>query len=84
MRLSFPHSHAFHGGRLTLEDDGASGPSCTVEFGDGAIVIGRLESDGDGWVLDMPDYETAKGHTVTSRTWKLVRADDETWRSMRI
>jgi hypothetical protein len=34
MRVSFPHSHAFQGGRLLIEKAEMSEAMCVVEFGD--------------------------------------------------
>ena len=86
MRFTFPHSHAFSGGQLTVQDDAAPGPSCMVEFGDGTMVIGELANAADGhYDVNVPDYKTAKGHTVKARSWRIARRGGEgVWRSMRI
>ncbi|HRP80200.1 MAG TPA: hypothetical protein PL183_14050 [Aquamicrobium sp.] len=82
MRFNFPYSHAFNGGRVTVDDDGSSGPACTVEFGDGSIVLGEFTPDDRGMRLSVPAYETARGNTVRARTWLIVKSDDGSWRSM--
>ena len=41
MRFSFTHSHAFPGGRLTIEHAEATEGSCVVEFSDGSAMIGN-------------------------------------------
>ena len=83
MRFSFPHSHAFNGGRLTIEQDEANGVECEIEFGDGSIVIGQARSAGDAILLAVPEYRTRKGTTVAAHDWKLVRSPEGDWRSMR-
>ncbi|HET6321941.1 MAG TPA: hypothetical protein VFF87_07805 [Hyphomicrobium sp.] len=86
MRFSFPHSHAFSGGQLTVKDDAASGSSCMVEFGDGTMVIGELIDAANGhYDVTIPDYETAKGNVVKAHSWRITkRAGEDVWRSMRI
>lgn len=83
MRFSFPYSHAFHGGRLGVYDDGAPGPACTVEFSDGSVVVGQYATEGEDLLLSVPDYRTTKGTKVKARKWKLVRSLDGGWRAMR-
>ncbi len=85
MRFTFPHSHAFNGGQLTVEDDGASGSSCLVEFGDGTTVVAELLGTTDGgYEVKVPDYKTGKGHVVKTRIWYIAkRATESVWRSMR-
>ncbi|NGM45534.1 hypothetical protein G5B31_08300 [Rhodobacter sp. SGA-6-6] len=83
MRFTFPHSHAFRGGRVTVENDGTAGPGCLVEFGDGVTVIAEWQAEGGGIRLAVPDYRTAKGTPVTARTWRLARSGDGPWRSER-
>jgi len=81
MRFSFPHSHAFQGGRVTVENDGKSEPKCLVEFGDGVTVIADWQQTGSDIRLSVPTYRTAKGTEVASRTWRLVERADGVWRS---
>jgi hypothetical protein len=83
MRFSFPYSHAFHGGRIGVHDDGQPGPTCTVEFSDGSAVIGQYASEGEDLILSVPEYRTAKGTTVRARTWKIAGSSDGVWRTMR-
>lgn len=83
MRFKFPLSHAFNGGRLAVDDDGAPGQECMVEFGDGSAAIGAFAAAGDAYDLAVPEYRTAKGTIVRARNWKLVRSSDGTWRSRR-
>lgn len=83
MRFSFPHSHAFNRGRVSVEDDGAPGPECTVEFGDGSIVIGTCAAAGEAYALSVPQYRTARGTTIQAKDWRLVRSADGSWRSLR-
>lgn len=84
MRFVFPHSHAFRGGRVTVDDDEKTGPECLVEFGDEITVIAQWQADGDAIQLSVPDYRTAKGTLVTARTWRLARGGDDVWRSERL
>lgn len=81
MRISFPHSHAFPGGRLTIEDAEDSQATCAVEFGDGITVIAACRRDGDEVHLTVPAYRTAKGSEIASREWRLAPSKDGTWRS---
>ena len=83
MRFAFPHSHAFPNGRVTLDDDGADGPQCLVEFGDGVTVIAEWRADGDAIRLSVPDYRTAKKTLVSARDWRLTRGPDGLWRTKR-
>ena len=85
MRFIFPHSHAFNGGQLTVEDDGPSGSSCLVAFGDGTTIVGELAGAAhDGYRIEVPAYRTARGNAVSARTWHIVRhATESVWRSMR-
>lgn len=84
MRFIFPHSHAFDGGKLTVEDDGTSGSSCLIEFADGTTVIGELVGAlGDSYTIKVPAYETAKRNTVTAHTWHITKGiTGSVWRSM--
>lgn len=83
MRFSFPHSHAFPGGRVVVEDDATAGPECLVEFADGATVIAEWRPADDAIHLSIPAYRTAKGTPVAARRWRLVRRKDGVWRSER-
>lgn len=81
MRFVFPHSHAFPGGRVVVEDDAKTGPECLVEFGDGVTVIAELRLSRDAIYLSVPAYRTAKGTQVAARNWRLVQRKDGVWRS---
>lgn len=83
MRFTFPNSHAFSGGRMSVEKDEAPEPGCIVEFGDGSTVLASFTRSGDGYSLSIPAYRTARGNTVQPRTWRVVRSADGEWRSMR-
>lgn len=83
MRFLFPHSHAFPGGRVVVEDDDKAGPECLVEFGDGVTVIAQWRPAGDAIRLSVPTYRTAKGTQVAARNWRLARRKDGVWRSER-
>ena len=83
MRFSFPHSHAFQGGRLTIEDAEMSEVSCVVEFGDGVAMIGEWHSEGEDIHLTIPAYRTAKGTDVDARRWRLICDENGLWRSYR-
>ena len=76
MRFRFPHSHAFPGGRVSIEEDGRAGPECLVEFGDGVTVIADWQRIGADIVLNVPSHRTAKGTQVSARTWRLARRKD--------
>lgn len=84
MRFAFPYSHAFPGGRVTVDDDAAQGAECLVEFGDGIAVIAAWSSDDGAIRLRIPAYRTAKGTEVAARDWRLVRRKDGAWRSERM
>ncbi|MGC4190497.1 MAG: hypothetical protein QM589_04585 [Thermomicrobiales bacterium] len=83
-RFTFPYSHAFSGGHLTVTvgDDPAE-PTCLIEFADGTTVIGDiLRSGTNGFDIVIPEYTTAKGTVVPAKTWSIRRrADDLLWRS---
>ncbi len=81
MRFVFPHSHAFPGGRVVVEDDMAPASACLVEFGDGVTVIAEWSLADDGLCLHVPAYRTAKGTQVSARAWRLVQRSDGGWRS---
>lgn len=83
MRFVFPHSHAFPGGRVVVEDDASTGPECLVEFGDGVTVIAEWRSTRDVVLLSVPTYRTGKGTQVAARNWRLTRRKDGAWRSER-
>jgi len=82
MRFSFPHSHAFEGGRVIVDDDDAEGP-CSVEFADGVTVIGSVRKDVDALMLEVPNYRTARNTDVDGRRWRIARGGDGLWRSRR-
>jgi hypothetical protein len=82
MRFSFPHSHAFPGGRVLIEEDANEGP-CAVEFGDGVSIIGEWPRTADDIYLEVPVYRTAKGTEVAARSWRLKQGEDGAWRSQR-
>lgn len=84
MRFVFPHTHAFRGGRVAIDDDGKAGPECLVEFGDGVTVIAEWRADDDAIRLSVPGYRIAKGTLVTARSWRLARGQDGLWRSERL
>ncbi|WP_121062081.1 hypothetical protein [Chachezhania antarctica] len=84
MRFAFPHSHAFRGGRVTVEDDGGAPPACLVEFSDGVTVMGEFRHDGPDIVLDVPAYRTSKGTDVGARRWRLSRSEAGVWRTTRM
>lgn len=81
MRLTFPHSHAFRGGRVIVDDDGTTGPECLVEFGDGVTLVAEWRRAGDAVDLGIPAYRTATGTWIAARGWRLVRRKDGVWRS---
>lgn len=83
MRFVFPHSHAFPGGRVVVDDDAAWGPECLVEFGDGVTVIAEWRSVSDAIHLSVPAYRTAKGTEIAARNWRLVQRKGGVWRSER-
>ncbi len=83
MRFSFPHSHAFPGGRVTVDEDDAAEGACEVEFA-GVTVIGAWSREGAALHLDVPTYRTAHGTQVTGRRWRIARGKDGGWRSQRI
>lgn len=83
MRFAFPHSHAFPGGRVIVDDDGTAGPECLVEFGDGVTVVSEWRPAGDAMDLEIPAHRTAKGTRIAARRWRLVRRKDGAWRSER-
>jgi hypothetical protein len=83
MRFVFPHSHAFPGGRVVVDDDAKTGPECLVEFGDGVTVIAEWHLASDAIHLSVPAYRTAKGTRIVARNWRLVQRKDGVWRSER-
>ncbi len=83
MRFMFPHSHAFQGGRVVVENDAKPGPECLVEFGDGVTVIAEWRLAGGAIHLSVPAYRTTKGTQVADRNWRLVERKDGVWRSER-
>lgn len=84
MRFSFSHSHAFPGGRLTVDDDGKPGSECLVEFGDGVTVIAEWRRSDADIILSIPSYRTGKGSQVEKRIWRLAQRADGVWRSQRL
>ncbi len=83
MRFSFPHSHAFPGGRVGVDDAEAAEGMCMVEFGDGVTVVAEWHPDGDGIRLDIPAYRTARGTGIDARSWQVMRGKDGHWRTQR-
>lgn len=81
MRFLFPHSHAFHGGHVTVEDDGADGSGGLVAFGDGVTLIAQWHPVGDALHLAIPAYRTARGTGVVARNWMLARRKDGSWQA---
>jgi len=83
MRFFFPHSHAFPGGSVRIENAEATEGKCVVEFGDGVAMIGDWHPDHHTIVLDVPAYRTAMGTEVDARRWRLVQDQQGRWRSKR-
>lgn len=83
MRFMFPHSHAFPGGRVVVNDEGTPGSACLVEFSDGATAIAEWRAAGDAIHLSVPAYRTARGTQVAARNWLLVQRRGG-WRSERV
>lgn len=83
MRFTFPHSHAFPGGMVTVEDDSNAEPECLIEFGDGVTVIANWQQVGPDIVLDVPSYRTVKGTQIEPKSWYLAQQTDGVWRSQR-
>ncbi|MGC4252924.1 MAG: hypothetical protein QM605_16055 [Sphingobium sp.] len=81
MHIIFTHSHAFPGGRVTVEDEGDAGPGCLVEFGDGVTVMAEWREEGEDMILAIPAYRTAKGTDIEPHRWRLARDKDGVWRS---
>ena len=83
MRFSFPHSHAFPGGRVAVAGDDIGERSCEVEFADGVTVIGTCRKEGETYVLDVPTYRTSRGTEVAGRRWRINAGKDGNWRLQR-
>lgn len=81
MRFVFSHSHAFPGGRVVVDDDAKTEPTCLVEFGDGVTVIAEWHPASDAIHLSVPAYRTAKGTRMAARNWRLVQRKGGVWRS---
>ncbi|WP_374579110.1 hypothetical protein [Phenylobacterium sp.] len=84
MRFVFPHSHAFPGGRVMVEEDGAVGSAGEVEFADGSVVAAAWRRDGNDFDLEVPTYLTARGTEVAARRWRVVQGRDGVWRTRRV
>lgn len=84
MRFVFPRSHAYPGGKVTVDERSDTGPSCLVEFGDGTSLIAEWHRQGEAIHLQVPAYRTAKGNPVAARSWRLVEREDGQWRSERL
>lgn len=82
MRFSFPYSHAFPGGRVSVDADDAEEGACEVAFADGVIVTGTWRREDDALCLDVPAYRTARGNAVAEHRWRLLRSKDG-WRAQR-
>jgi len=74
MRFVFPHSHAFHRGRVVVRDETGTEPECVIEFADGVTVLGTWKPARDGIQLCVPAYRTAKGTQIPSKSWRIVQA----------
>lgn len=83
MRFSFPHSHAFPGGRVAVDDGDPAEGACVVEFGDGVTVIGAWRPSPEGMRLEVPAYRTGRGTEVAARNWLVAQGKDGNWRSRR-
>lgn len=83
MRLSFPGSHAYPGGRVAVTDDGGEDVAI-VEFADGVTVPARLSRAGDALLVEVPAYRTARGTGIDARRWRVARGADGTWRAARV
>ena len=86
LRFSFPHSHAFNGGQLGVDDDGKSSTGCIIEFADGVTVIGGVSLAKDNeYEIIVPEYTTSKGNTVAAHRWHIIKRQGESvWRSMAV
>lgn len=84
MRFSFPYSHAFHGSRVAVEVGRRATTNCTVEFGDGSVVIGECrQTDERAFLLSVPRYVTAKGTEMAPKQWRIVNVVSDVWRAER-
>ncbi len=81
MRFSFPYSHAFHGGRVTVDVSRDQGGPSTIEFGDGTVLIGACRRDGDAFLLSLPAYQTVKGTGIPAKDWRIVQVLADTWKA---
>ena len=84
MRFTFPHSHAFPGGRVAVAEEGGDPAACMVEFSDGVTVIAGYRRIGEDIVLDVPSYRTSKGTLVAARRWRNSKRSDGIWRTARV
>lgn len=80
MRFSFPHSHAFPGGRVSVDVGGHKDSGCTIEFGDGMVLFGHWAYEDDGLVLSVPAYQTAKGTVIEAKQWRVVNVVADIWK----
>jgi hypothetical protein len=82
--ISFHNTHAYPGCLVTVTAPRRirAGSDVPVEFSDGAVAHGRCdEIDGDGMVLTVGAYATARGTRIERKTWVLRRdADEKRWK----
>jgi hypothetical protein len=82
MRVTFPHRHAFPGGRITIAEVGAAKGICVVAFSDDVAVIAECRPEGDAVYLTAPAYRTGRGTDAgptelearTRQRWHLAHA----------
>lgn len=83
MRFAFPYTHAYPGGRVVLEDDGAPPPHGVVSFNDGTSLMARWQPMPEGYLLSVPGHTSAKGTPVPPRDWLVTEHPDGYWKATR-
>ncbi|WP_199085830.1 hypothetical protein [Bosea sp. ASV33] len=70
MKVIVAATHCYPGCRVRIEERGQN-PSALVEFSDGTIVLGELDTTDGVTLLTVPSYRTARGTRIEIKTWRL-------------
>jgi hypothetical protein len=84
MRLSFHHTHAYPGCRVTIADENDDSVRIEAEFSDGAlpgVSVDRLGADELSVEIDA--YRTARGTAIPAKRWILRRIAGDSWKVAR-
>ena len=84
MRLSFHHTHAYPGCRLTIADEDQDSGPIEAEFSDGTLPGARLaRREPEEMLVEVDAYRTVRGTAIPAKQWILRHIAGNTWKVAR-